>query len=415
MAAFCTRLLAYLKKNGIRQTLSAGFARLACKARRKRHELAGRRYVRHPRLKRGRGLRILYITSQLEASSGQTVRYRVVNLRQALRGRADTLFEVMENGVYLDDAMIARASLIVLMRQNWSGMTETLVNKAQAYKVPVVFDIDDIIFLPEYAADFCRVIGNTENETLTLYTGAFENYNYTFRHCRTVTASTFYIADLAAKRQVPSFVIHNGLNRRQLRIAGHIRIPADNGQLRYISYLSGTKTHDRDFAVVLPALEKILNEYENVRLRIFGYIDIQSLPDTIRQKVEHIGYMKWDRLLKQSAGSYINLAPLDISNPFCQAKSELKYFESAVVGVPTIASATDTFSRCIRHGENGLLAVTTADWYTCIKSLLDNRKLYDKIRLQARREAIEKYSPQAIAGEAITAYRTILDSSRPPC
>lgn len=413
MAAFCTRLLAYLKKNGIRQTLSAGFARLACKARRKRHELAGHRYVRHPRPKRDRGLRILYVTSRLEASSGQTVRYRVANLRQALHGRADTLFEVMENGVYLDDAMIARASLIVLMRQNWSGMTETLVNKANEYKVPVIFDIDDIIFLPEYAADFCRVIGNTEPATLTLYTGAFENYNYTFRHCRTVTASTFYIADLAAKRQVPSFVIHNGLNRRQIRIAGRIRTPADRGKPLYITYLSGTKTHDRDFAVVLPALEKILNEYENVRLRIFGYIDIRSLPDAVRRKTEHIGYMKWDRLLRRSAESYVNLAPLDRSNPFCQAKSELKYFESAVVGVPTVASATDTFTRCIRHGENGLLAATAADWYTCIKSLLDDRGLHEKIRLQARREALEKYSPQAIAREAMAAYHAILDFSRP--
>jgi hypothetical protein len=38
----------------------------------------------------------------------------------------------------------------------------------------------------------------------------------------------------------------------------------------------------------------------------------------------------------------INLAPLELGNPSCEGKSELKFFEAALAGVPTLASATET-------------------------------------------------------------------------
>ena len=43
-------------------------------------------------------------------------------------------------------------------------------------------------------------------------------------------------------------------------------------------------------------------------------------------------------------------------NAFTNCKSELKYFEAAVVGTQTIASPMFTYARAIRHGENGYLA-----------------------------------------------------------
>src|SRR6202035_5617488 len=54
----------------------------------------------------------------------------------------------------------------------------------------------------------------------------------------------------------------------------------------------------------------------------------------------------------------INIAPLEVGNPFCEAKSELKFFEAALVEVCTVASPTGPLQRAIREGETGKLADT---------------------------------------------------------
>ena len=66
--------------------------------------------------------------------------------------------------------------------------------------------------------------------------------------------------------------------------------------------------------------------------------------------------MAWQGLPNIVAQIDINLAPLELDNPFCQAKSEIKFTEAALVGVPTVASPTQAFVYAMRDGEDGLLA-----------------------------------------------------------
>jgi glycosyltransferase involved in cell wall biosynthesis len=122
--------------------------------------------------------------------------------------------------------------------------------------------------------------------------------------------------------------------------------------------------------------------------------------------------MSWGRLMEYGAQNYINIAPLDFSNPFCNAKSELKYFESAIVSVPTVASATDTFSRCIENEKNGMLAASDDEWYRGLKKLLDDKMFYENISKEAKRHAMRNYSPEAIASEVMTAYSAIIKEYR---
>ena len=55
----------------------------------------------------------------------------------------------------------------------------------------------------------------------------------------------------------------------------------------------------------------------------------------------------------------INLAPLEPDNPFCDAKSELKYFEGALAGVCTIASPVGPFRRGDKARRDRLLRPPT--------------------------------------------------------
>ena len=58
----------------------------------------------------------------------------------------------------------------------------------------------------------------------------------------------------------------------------------------------------------------------------------------------------------------VNLAPLEIGNPYCESKSQLKIFEAGLVEVPTIASAISSYIEAIDHEVDGFLASTEQDW-----------------------------------------------------
>jgi glycosyltransferase involved in cell wall biosynthesis len=75
----------------------------------------------------------------------------------------------------------------------------------------------------------------------------------------------------------------------------------------------------------------------------------------------------------------INLAPLEVDNPYCEAKSELKFFEAALVIVPTIASPTHPFKSAIRDGQNGFLASTQGEWLDRMMTLHDDLQLREKL------------------------------------
>lgn len=363
-------------------------------------------------------LRILYVTTTVESENGQTIRYRVFNRMESLRDRAETRFELLENGVDRDRFALKWADLIVLMRVDWSERSRRLIETAKELSVPIVFDIDDVIFIKEYADLFCRALNQTDEKTRRLFRGEFADFEKVFQVCPFATASTEYIAGKMREMGKTAYVIHNGFNAAQQRIAGEaLRLPKPSR--RYIVYMSGTKTHDRDLMQAIPALTRIVREYDDVYFRLIGYFDDSMLPPELTEKTETAPFMSWKKLMRFAAENTINIAPLDTENPFCHAKSELKYFEAAIAGVPTVASPTDTFRRCIVSGVNGLLASGDDEWYAGLKALLDNPSLYSAIRASAMREAQKKYSPQAIAAEAMAAYRCILpqtaraDSLRP--
>ena len=54
--------------------------------------------------------------------------------------------------------------------------------------------------------------------------------------------------------------------------------------------------------------------------------------------------------------SDIALAPLEMGNIFCRAKSEIKFVEAGALGLPVVASDIAPFRDSITPGEDGFLA-----------------------------------------------------------
>lgn len=353
---------------------------------------------------------ILYIVGCLE---GQSKRYRVYNLMEALRKngvRSEWKYEISDE--LKDDDYIEQFDMIVLFRTAYSKEIKHLINKGKAFDIPVVFDIDDLLFDEEVYTSV-RAIEDWDINRKLNYLSDIKRYKRTMLESNFVTSSTDYICKFSRQYNKKSYVIPNGINYKQVKIARKLseikRMPILDKEKIIIGYLSGTSTHQKDFEQTVVSLKKIFNEYPNVYLKIVGHLSVKEYFRGYEDRIIKIDLMNWKKLVPATKTLDINLAPLEIDNPFCHAKSELKYFEAALVGVPTIASATATYSKCIVHGKNGMLSYCSQDWYSNIKALIEDDRLYKTIVHNSSEHVKNTYYPDKIGKLTLSTYRKIIE------
>ena len=298
--------------------------------------------------------------------------------------------------------LIKSAKFVYIWRAIWGPDLASFVQEAQRVGVPVVFDVDDLMVRPELAtAEYIDAIrfNNFDPENVKRHYGKIRQTMVSVDFC---TAST---AELAwhmrkAPQPKPTFVLPNGYAEETYLLSrAAARAKPQDGLIR-IGYASGTRTHQADFKVCAPAVAAVLREREDCRLVLFRRdtlttLDLAEFPEFagLEDRIEWRSFVDHHLLPTEVARFDINLAPLEVGNPFCEAKSELKFFEAAICDVPTIASPTGPFARAIDDGETGFLATTTEEWLVALQTLVSNADLRHKIGREAHRRALWPFGP----------------------
>ena len=228
--------------------------------------------------------------------------------------------------------------------------------------------------------------------------------------------STQVLANAATQMGTPGFVIRNGLNDKQVALSEQALMlrdkPDEMGIIR-IGYLPGTRTHRADFAVAIHAIIQILEEFPQTILSIRGEFEIPTELEDFQDRIELLPFVYWEDLIGAMISLDINLAPLELDNPYTEAKSALKYFEPALVEIPTIASATEDFRVAIRSGYNGFLATTSEDWYLYLRCLIVDADLRVQMGKAAREHVLRHYTSSIQSVDTINIFRMILGSYQP--
>jgi glycosyltransferase involved in cell wall biosynthesis len=336
---------------------------------------------------------------------GEPKRYRVFNIAEALREAGYAVHVLPFDR--LDDIRHYRwtARALVLFRAEYDRLVGIagVLRYARANGMRLVYDIDDLVFDPGIAhrIDGLRTMGRHQRRR---FIAAIARQRRLLLECDLATVSTAPLARAVAALGRPSAVIPNSLNREQLRIADQIAAagrPSD-GFIR-IGYFSGTRTHQRDFAACEKALLEIMDRHRELRFRLVGHLDLGPQWRRHRDRVERVGFLPPPELLRTIAETDINLAPLEPDNPFCEAKSELKFFEAAIVGVPTIASATEPFAAAIEDGVSGLLAADPQGWRRALDLLVTAPDRRQAIGAAAKQRALARFGPAVVTPLAIAA------------
>ena len=338
-------------------------------------------------------------------SPGEPKRYRVFNMAEGLRAVGYAVHVMQFDR--LDDIRRYRwrATALILFRAEYDRLAgiEELLGYSREVAMRVIYDIDDLVFDPGLAdrIDGLALMGSYERRQ---FIAAIARRRQLLLACDFATVSTAPLARAITALGKPSAVIPNALNAEQLRLAAEIaKAPRRGDDSVRIGYFSGTRTHQRDFAVCEPALLDIMERHPQVRLRTVGYLDLGPQWQRNDDRVERIGYLDPAHLLRAVAETDINLAPLEFGNPFCEAKSELKFFEAAVVGVPTVASATEPFAAAIEHGVSGFLVRGPAGWLEALELLVASESRRQAMGQAARAHAFAHYSPAAVTPRAVAA------------
>ena len=124
------------------------------------------------------------------------------------------------------------------------------------------------------------------------------------------------------------------------------------------------------------------NEGDEVDNSWFDVIDLPPNP------MNFANFMYW---LSKTVNWDIGVVPLENSN-FNKGKSELKYIELSVLGIPGVYSDMEVYNSVVHEPYNGLLAKTEEEWINQIKKLILNKNLRKSIRNNAIKDVVENYS-----------------------
>ena len=366
-------------------------------------------------------MRILFVSG----IGGDTRRYRCVHHQQqlALHGIDSSLHEASDPQLFVE---VTTCDAVVLHRVAWSPLIADVVDVAHGRGVPVVFETDDLIFAPEV---FHRIayLDTLPPDQAQRFRADLAGQVQTFAHCDCVLTTTEYLADAAIERGKPAYVQRNACSAemvasaerayalRRQRLAGrHGRRDTGEQPPLVIGYFSGTGSHNRDFAAISPVVADLMGRYPHLWLHIGGYLDIGGALLAYSDRIRRSPFMAWQELPSVMAQIDVNLAPLELDNPFCQAKSEIKFTEAALVGVPTVASPTQAFAYAVRDGEDGLLAAGEDEWRRALTLLIEQPDDAVQLGEAARHKVYVAYLAEQAASKLVATLHTIIAHHAPP-
>lgn len=349
----------------------------------------------------------LFITYFVAKGTEESYRYRIGNIIEGL-SKYDVCAEVLyEDQLYKLNYLRSTTDILVVFRLNYSECIGFIIEYFKRNKIPVVFDIDDYIFEPELVQYWGGAADLSEGERQNRASWAL-GYKKVLQICDFATATTKFLVERLEKYKKNSYLIRNSINESQFRLACKLPFPREAGSVVKISYFSGSNTHQRDFEQANEALREILRRYNNVELHVVGYLDIDKELGQFRERVKKVQFMDYLKMLEYLSGMDINIAPLELNNPFNDSKSELKIFEAALVHVPSIVSGVDSYARCIVNGHNGYLANSKEEWIECLSLLINDKTLRNRIGNQANKDFMPIFDVAEVAKQALNIYKDII-------
>ena len=336
---------------------------------------------------------IVYI---YESPNASTFRYRVYNMCQILnKNQAFCATYVFVDELPFLLNYLDYVDFLVLVRVRWSLKIDALLAKSSARDIKIFFDMDDLVYdVAKIPLIMSSLAVHEDEDSHNSWFSYISRIFLTAKNADGFITTNYFLAEkLSSFFNRKCFVIQNFMNEEQINVSDKIfelkKKLAFEKDAILIGYFSGSPSHNNDFMSISSELYYLMKSDDRIKLRLVGFLDMPpSLYEFYSAKrIECIPLQNYLDLQVKIAECDINIIPL-LVNEFTHCKSELKYFEAAIVATESVATPTFVYQKIIQDGKNGYLA-NQGEWQQKISDLIYKHK--DNTLEAARQYVLDNY------------------------
>lgn len=284
----------------------------------------------------------------------------------------------MDSYVMMDIDNILRSKLFdIVVVQRILPFLDLLLARCKKYGIKVVYETDDDLLGVEKNSPSFEYVDRVRSQITNFIDNA--------------DAITVTTPNLASKFDSnKTTIIHNYYVNTVFNVKKDIK---RDGKLKLGYY--GTLTHSKDLFLIKDVILKLKENYD-FDFEVIGGFNAEDdvcedWYDAVELPLNNMCFEVFMPWLSKVANWDVALVPLENSK-FNRGKSELKYIELAVLGIPGVYSDMPVYNTVVKNGVNGLLATDTKDWILKIEELLSDMSLRENIRKNALNDVLENYS-----------------------
>ena len=361
-----------------------------------------------------KGKKIALILYELADTS--TFRYRAYNVLQ--RTIASEYWQsIYFFGNEIDQVLklLPEVHLLIFARYRWTHDIDKLIHYSRCFNVKVLFDTDDLIC----DINYLNLVTNTLNVDLSsevaydFWFACISRLSFTASKVDGFICTNSFLGEKLKERYNKEYcIIRNSINDEQKGISEKclkIKNKLNSNKPFTIGYFSGTPSHINDFKVIYMEILQLLIDFSDINLLVVGFMEFpQEMQPFIDQgRIRYSPLVNFIELQRLVAEVDINIVPL-VVNSFTNCKSELKFFESAIVNTLTVASPNFTYKKAIKDGYNGFLC-NEGQWYQTIKSIYKKEIAANEIINNAREYSLNNYYGDTFLKEIENSYDTMME------
>lgn len=341
----------------------------------------------------------------LTGGVGDSARYRASHYAEELNLNGIKTSVTVQDNPFLR-TYVKKFKVFIFHRVLFTPAVQKMLTDIKKQKKEIIFETDDLVYDPKFLQhmDYYQQMNRLEKK---LYENGVGGEIIRDDYVKTCTTTTTFLAEKLKAEGKNVFIVPNKLSKEDMIWTKEI---LENQKVKkseevIIGYFSGTISHNKDFATITKPLLQILGKYPQVKLFLAGPLDPEDkLVHKFRDRIINTPYVPRKEHFKNIASVDINISPLEIGNPFCEGKSELKFFEAGILKVPTVAAATQSFKEAIEDGVDGFVANGASEWATKLEKLILDRELRKKMGENAYRKTKESYLVQNAKNTKYYAY-----------
>lgn len=289
-------------------------------------------------------------------------RYRCYNAAQAINATGAEVSATYFFQTDLDhlDNLSDFADTLVVFRAPYDTEIERLIGKFRQSGKKIFFDIDDLIFDNQFTP---LVASNLNYKPVGKDVEAWFSLIANVGSCLNLCDAVITTNDYLARRihdfsQLPVSVIPNFVNKEQISVSEALlrrKKQRPPGPGLRLGYFSGSHSHAKDFEVAKSGILAFMEASPHSTLTILGHLELSPELESLGTRLIQKPFVNFLGLQDEISQVDVNLVPLQVS-PFTFSKSELKFFEAALVGTITLATPTPVYEKAITDGVNGFLS-----------------------------------------------------------